>query len=434
MYIRGAMGELWAVAAFPFVLWAFLRLRNNATPSNRLLLGVALATLIVSHNLSAMLLLGVVALLSVVQLWSHWQFSYARALVVSGLWGLALSAFYVVPMLLETGFVHFETMTSNELSYAEQFQGLRTLLLERPWFLPASGGSPTVYYQIGTVHVLVWALSLCAVYLCWRQCPDLRLIVLPLSVVIVASAYLITPSSAWIWDHVGPLSYLQFPWRLLSLITLATSTAAGAVLLLARSQRGKLILWSVLVGLVVVLNVGYFRPERFLNVSQTDLLADGGWDNLRMYAIGDFLPKAVQDPPRQPTTSAYTQVSGQSTISNVRAGSDWVAFDASSPAEAVVQIDKFDFPTWEVAVDGQDIAHDHDASSGALRVSVPTGTHTIEAHLRDTPLRTAGNLITAAALVLSALLGLRVIARRSAWRVLPRLARFAARRDAILHN
>jgi hypothetical protein len=223
---------------------------------------------------------------------------------------------------------------------------------------------------------------------------------------------MITPSSAWIWDRVGPLTYLQFPWRLLSLISLATSTAAGATLLLVHSQRGKLILWGILVGLVVVVNVGYFRPERFLDVSQTDLLTGSGWDNLRMYAIGDFLPKAVQDPPRQPTTAAYAQVSGQSTISDVRSGSDWVAFDASSPDAAVVQINKFDFPTWEVSIDGQDAAYDHDPISGALRVSVPAGTHTIEAHLRDTPARTVGNVVTAAALVVCALLGLRAIGRR----------------------
>jgi hypothetical protein len=411
MYIRGAMGELWAMAAFPFVFWAFLRLRQKATSWNSLLLGVALAVLIITHNLSAMLLLGVIALLSIVQLWSNWQFSYAKSLVLSGLWGLALSAFYLLPMLLETGFVHLETMTSNELNYAEQFQGLRTLLIERPWFLPSAGGSSTVYYQIGAVHLLAWALSLCAVYLCWKRCKDLRLVVLPLSLVILLSIYMITPASAWIWDRIGPLSYLQFPWRLLSLISLATATAAGATVLLARTRRGQLILWSVLVGLVVVLNVGYFRPERFLNVSQADLLSDGGWDNLRMYAIGDFLPKAVQNTPRSPTTAPYAQLSGQSVITDVQSGSDWIRFDASSPSEAEVQINKFDFPTWQVSVDGQPVAYEHDADSGVLKVALPVGQHTVEARLRDTPARIIANLITAAALIACALLCLRAALR-----------------------
>ena len=222
---------------------------------------------------------------------------------------------------------------------------------------------------------------------------------------------MITPASAWIWDRIGPLSYLQFPWRLLSLISLATSTAAGATLLLLPTQRGRVILWSVLVGLVVALNVGYFRPDRFLNVSQADLLSDGGWDNLRMYAIGDFLPKAVQDAPRQPSIALYQVLSGQSDVTNAQSGSDWVRFDVSSPSEAVVQINKFDFPTWQVTVDGQPIAYDHDASSGVLRVALPAGSHAVEAHLGDTPARIIGNLISAAALILCAVLCLRPLLR-----------------------
>ncbi|HEY2593245.1 MAG TPA: hypothetical protein VGK33_05030, partial [Chloroflexota bacterium] len=254
-----------------------------------------------------------------------------------------------------------------------------------------------------------WVLSLCAVVLCWRQNKNLRLVVLPLSVVLVLSAYMITPSSAWIWDRVGPLSYFQFPWRLLSLISLATATAAGATLLLVRTRRSRVILWSILVGLVVVVNVGYFRPDRFLDVSQADLLSGAGWDNLRMYAIGDFLPKAVQTPPTQPTTALYTVVSGQSDITNAQSGSNWVRFDVSSPSEAVVQVNKFDFPTWQVTVDGQPVAFEHDPATGALQVSLPAGTHTVEARLRDTPARIAGNLITAGALILLAVLCLRAV-------------------------
>ncbi|HEY1291728.1 MAG TPA: 6-pyruvoyl-tetrahydropterin synthase-related protein [Chloroflexota bacterium] len=401
MYIRGAMGELWAMAAFPLVFWAFLRLRDRMTAWNALLLGGAVALLMVSHNLSAALFFGVLALIAALHVWSSRQFTYARYLVLAVLWAIALSAFYLFPMLLETGAVHLETMTINELNYAEQFQGLRTLLVEQPWW------SASVYYQIGTLHVLVWALSLFAVWRCWRKNTDLRFIVLPLSLVIVVCIYMITPASAWIWDRIGPLSLLQFPWRLLSLISFGTATAAGAIMLLVRNHTARLVLWWVLVVLVTALNVGYFRPDRFLNVSQDELLSDGGWDNLRMYAIGDFLPKSVQVAPRQPAEALYEQVSGQSDITDPTSGSNWVRFDATSRSDAVVQINKFDFPNWEVTVDGQPVAHSHDDTTGAIQVSLPAGAHTIAARLRDTPIRIAGNIVSALALLLLAILILR---------------------------
>jgi hypothetical protein len=405
MYIRGAMGELWAMAAFPLVFWAFLRLRDRATAWNALLLGGALAALIVSHNLSAVLLIGVLALVAVVHLWSTRQVTYVKYLLLAAVWGVGFSAFYLLPMALETSYVHLETMTANELNYAEQFQGLRTLLLEQPWW--SAGGTTGVYYQIGTIHLVAWVLGLSAMWLFWQKTRDLRLIVLPLSVVMVACIYMITPASAWIWDRIGPLSLLQFPWRLLSLISFATATAAGATLLLAPNQKARIVMWAVLVLLVTVMNVGYFRPDRYLNVSQADLLTDGGWDNLRMYAIGDFLPKSVQVGPQQPASALYEQVSGQSDIVDVASGSDWVEFNANSPSDAVVQIDKFDFPDWEVTVDQHPVAHSRDSTTGLIQVALPAGAHMVEARLRDTPLRLAGNVISALALILFAVLCVR---------------------------
>jgi hypothetical protein len=267
---------------------------------------------------------------------------------------------------------------------------------------------------------------LCAGYLYWRKNRHIPPIIVAFSVVIVLCIFMIHPRSSWIWDRVGLLSYLQFPWRLLSLISLATATLAGAALLLVASHRGKVIVWSLLVLLVTVVNVGWFRPERFLNVTQAELLTDGGWDNLRMYAIGDFLPKSAQVAPAQPASALYEQLSGQSVIAGVESGSNWVRFSADSDAGAVVQINQFDFPTWDVTVDGHSVAYGHDSSSGLLQVSLPAGAHQVEAHLRDTPVRIAGNIVSAAALVACAVVCLRsVVVRRR---------RFRSQKSAIRHQ
>jgi hypothetical protein len=407
MYSRGAMGELWGMAAFPLVFWAFVRVRNKPGAWNSLLLGVGAALLIVSHNLSALLLLAVLAVFAAVQLWSSKQFSYAKHLLLAAVWAVALSAFYLFPMLLENRFVHLENLTLNEYNYAEHFEGLRAVLLDKPWWSP--GSSARVSYQVGTVHVLAWALSLCATYVSWRKNNQLRLLAVTFSLMIVLCIFMIHPASSWIWDRVGPLSYLQFPWRLLSVISFATSTLAGASLLLFRSHKSRVIAWSVLVVLVSVTNVGWFQPEKFLDVTQADLLSDGGWDNLRMYAIGDFLPESAEVAPEHPASAVYAQLSGRSDIADVEIGSNWVRFNANSDTGALVQINKFDFPIWQVTIDGQSVAHARDSTSGLINVSLPPGAHTVEARLRDTPLRIASNFISAGALVVCALMCVRAV-------------------------
>jgi hypothetical protein len=401
LFGRGAMGELWAVAWIPLVFWAFLRLSKKPDRWNALLLGVAAALLILSHNLTAMLVLGVLTLIAALQLRANKSVAYAKYLVFAGMWAFGLSAFYLLPVLFESSFVHLETLTLNESNYAEHFQGLPAVLLEKPWWSPDGNNK----YQIGTVHLAAWLLSAIAAVILWRKNKELRFIVITSSVVIGVCIYMIHPTSQWIWDRVALLAYLQFPWRLLALTSIATATLAGASLLLARSQRGQVAVWSVLVGLVAIMNVGWFRPERFLDVTQADLLSGSGWDNLRMYAIWDFLPKSAARPPTEPASGAFVPLAGQVDVSRVESGSNWLRFNASSTAGATVEIERYDFPTWQVSIDGQPVVYGHDSESGLLQVELPPGVHSVEAHLRDTPVRTLADLVSAGAFAAAVVLG-----------------------------
>ncbi len=418
LYGRGAMDELWAMAAIPLAFWALLRLGSRPTRWNSLLLGAAVAVVVLCHNLSAVLVVALLGVFAVVRLALTRQATYLKHLVAAGLWAFAFSAFYVVPVLLESQYVHLETLTTHESSYDEHFADLHALMREIPWWL----GNPTTNakYLVGSVHVFAWALSLCAAFLVWRRHPQVRSIVFTFSAIMIACIYMIHPASQWVWDHGGPLAYLQFPWRFLTLVSFGTSILAGASLLLVSSHRARVALWSVLVLLVVVMNVGWFRPREFLDVDASTVLTGANWDKLRMYAIWDFLPKSAQVAPQGPTSTAVEQRSGQSDLSDVQTGSDWVKFNAASAAGATVQIDRFEFPTWETTVDGQPVPHGYDATTGLINVSVPPGEHSVEAHLRNTPPRTAGNAISAVAVAACAAVGLGAALRKRRSRADPR--------------
>jgi hypothetical protein len=405
LYGRGAMDELWAMAAIPLAFWAFVRLGKRPGGRNSLLLGLALAAVVLCHNLSAMLLAALLSILTLVRLSSSRQFSSVPYLAGAALWGAAISAFYVLPVLLEGTFVHLETLIINESNYAEHFADLHRLLGEAPWWL----GNPatSAQYLVGSVHLVAWALSVCAAVVFWRTNRPLRAIVIPFTAIMLVCIYMIHPASRWIWDHGGPLAYLQFPWRLLTLVSFGTSLLAGASLLLVGSRTARVTVWWVMVVLVVVMNVGWFRPRAFLYVDQASLLSGLSWDRLKMSAIWDFLPRSAQVAPRHPTSSVVEELSGDSQLTDIRAGSNWVTFKATSGADALIQIDRYEFPRWDITVDGQSAAHGHDPVTGLINVALSPGVHTVEARLRDTPVRTAGNAISLAALVLCAVVGLR---------------------------
>jgi hypothetical protein len=260
---------------------------------------------------------------------------------------------------------------------------------------------------------LAWALSLCAAVVLWRKNKPLRTIVITFTAIMLVCVYMIHPASRWIWDHGGPLTYLQFPWRLLVLISFGTSMLAGASLLLVGSHKARVTMWWALVALVVAMNVGWFRPRQFVYVDQPSLLSGLSWDRLKMSAIWDFLPNSAQVAPGHPTSSIIEEVSGNSRLTDIQAGSNWVTFNAASQADATIQIDRYEFPTWEVKVDGQSVPHAYNTVTGLINVSLPPGVHTVEARLRNTPVRTAANALSVAALVVCAVM---LMGARAGWK------------------
>ena len=65
-YVRGAMGEMWALMWFPAILWSLLRLYEKIQLGNVLLLSFFIAGLFLSHNLSTMIFIPVLLLLAII--------------------------------------------------------------------------------------------------------------------------------------------------------------------------------------------------------------------------------------------------------------------------------------------------------------------------------------------------------------------------------
>src|SRR3989339_2011821 len=50
-YVRGAMGEMWALMFFPAIFWGFIKLEEKTNIANLLLAAIMTAGLLISHNL-----------------------------------------------------------------------------------------------------------------------------------------------------------------------------------------------------------------------------------------------------------------------------------------------------------------------------------------------------------------------------------------------
>ncbi len=408
-YVRGAMGEMWALMFFPAIFWALAKLEEKTSISHLLLLGVFTFALIVSHNLSAMILLPLVLVWAVFLFLKRKNKRFIWFCLGSFVLALSLSAFYLLPVTFEKNLVHVETTVQGYFSYTEHFKGIRKLFLERSWGWGASirevpgGERDGISYQIGWVHLLGWLLALISAVIFWKKNRWVSSIIIFFSLVTVFSVFMIHPRSEFVWKNIDSLKYLQFPWRFLILIVFFVSLMSGSLFLVNFKRRN--LLWGVLVIAVVILNFFYFRPEKFIQTNDQKLLSGKDWDKQIKRSIFDYLPIYAKEPPAELATMRYQILTGDSRVFDFKEGTNWFTFKTETNSHTIIRLSQYYFPNWKIFVDGKEVVVEYKNNSlGLMTIILGKGPHEISARHYDTSTRSVGNLITLFGVVISVIL------------------------------
>ncbi len=408
-YIRGAMGEMWALMLLPAVLWGAVKLEEKINLGNLLLFGIFIAAAILAHNLSAMIFLPIMVLWIILLFFKRRNYRFLWFSLSSVILGLMLSAFYLLPMLSEKSLVHVDTTTSGYFSFTEHFKGFRKLFLDRSWEYGSSireipgGERDKLSYQVGWVHLVGWLLAGAAAFSFWRRNKWMSTVVLVFSVFASMSIFLIHPRSEFIWKALEPLKYLQFPWRFLLFVIFFVSFLSGSFFKL--NFKYKNFLWVLLISMVVTLNFSYFRPEKFIETNDKKLLSGKDWDKQIKRSIFDYLPIYAKEPPAELATERYQILTGDSRIYDYKEGTNWITFKTETRSHSIVRLSQYYFPNWKVFVDGKEATVEYKNNSlGLMTFILGKGNHEIAARLYDTPVRSIGNLITLTGFAISILL------------------------------
>lgn len=399
LYVRGAMGELWGLMLFPAILWSFLRLKERTNILNTMLFGLILALLIVSHNLSALIFIPIVLTFIGFNYLNDRNLKTIGFSFLGFVLAFILSSFYFLPVTFEKDLVHVETTTFGYFSYTEHFKGVKKLFIERNWGWGASvrevpgGEKDGMSFQIGVVHILFWILALISLKLLWKKDKMTSRLILFSSILILFSVFLINPRSKWFWDLIPSMKFIQFPWRFLMVIAFFISLIAPTILIASNQKFQK---WFLIGGitLVVLLNFFYFRPERFLNVDERELLTGERWDRQIKRSIFDYLPKAAKEPPAELATTRYQILAGETYILDFEEKSNLIKFESDTRSHTILRLSQYYFPNWKIFIDGKETKVDYENTLGLMTIILGVGHHNVEVKLFDTPIRTLGNTLT----------------------------------------
>lgn len=412
LYVRGAIAEFLSFVWFPLLLWAFYRL--VAHPEAKALPQVSLAALLLSalvltHSLSAFLFVPLLAGYTFC-LWLQrqarpggrkgWQ-PLSRA-ALAGLLGLALSAFYWLPVLAESQ--HVGLGSGRSQGYQDHLLSMAQVVsLDLVYPYPdQAGGHPT--FPLGWLQLLILAAS--AVMLLLRRSGQPRLHLYFLAIAL-GSAFMLTRASLPVWRALeAGLAFLQYPWRFQAVTALAAAVLAGAVWAgirqRLRSRPGALAGFAA-AGCGLLLAWSLWKLP--LVPLQPDLSVEAMWQIDREHGqigatwTGEYLPVWVQEqrwaislPGTGPEPDKTTLAAGQ--IRLARAGHTRYEFDLDARQELLLTLHQFYYPGWEARWQGETHLAQPRGILGLAAMDLPAGSGPLAVRLALSPAQRGGTLLS----------------------------------------
>lgn len=408
VYVRGALSEFWAQIFFPLILLFSYQLIKSGKLKYLIATSISLALLATTHTLMTMIFAPVIAVWCL--FWFVKEKKNLPKLILSAVLGFGLSAFFLLPVLMERQFAHLESLLGGYFDYRAHFVSIQKLFLSMEWGYGSSGfPNEKLNLSLGIPHLIAGLLI--APFLSLRVFKkDNKVFTLfgLLGLLELGVLFMIHMKSSFIWALFPSLWFLQFPWRFLApAIFLISLLIAFSVKF---SGKYKYLFGVVLVALSFILYIGFFVPKTWYDISDAEKFSGNLWEKQLTISIFDYLPIYAEFPPinKAPTTPEI--LDGEANFVAYTKGSDHQEGKVVVTEASTIRLPLFDFPGMVVRQNGEVIPHRHDDCRdeefcyGLITIDAPVGVHAITVELTDTPVRTAGNMITLASLAVTSLL------------------------------
>ena len=262
IFVRGALGEVVAIGLIPWVLLSFNSLVSHKS-SLRFYHPIPLALLLVAHNflgvLFAVFLLG----------YALFQSDNKRQIFLSMTYSFGLSAFFLLPMILERNYLYSLDNQMFTFRFDQHFVYLKQFLYSKwDYWYSVPGPDDGMSFQLGFAPIVLSTLGMGAIIFTKKhRWSDLYLIIAYLGCL-----FLMTSRSFIIWDKITILQTVQFPWRLLFMTAILSPVLGSIFIFRLKSKTLQTIFLCGILALSFWNVRNYRRPmKQFTATEYTDL-------------------------------------------------------------------------------------------------------------------------------------------------------------------
>lgn len=358
VYVRGSIGEVFALLWVPFLLWMIERRSIVFT-------GIGIFFLILSHNTLAALFLPFIFVYALLQ--KTWSI---RLLFLTFLLGVSMATFFFLPVMQELSLTQFgKTTISNPHEYFADirligFSSLCITLLAGVFFIRR-------YRIVKEKYLVVFILF-----------------------VTFATLFLSSSIGGFIW-HIIPHAFIQFPFRFLSYLVVTLPFLAAFIIISLRGNK-RYAVAVFLIGLSFASAFVYLRPTSYFvrdagfytTIQPTTTIQD------------EYMPVWVKEKPLVRPQQKVLILKGGGTVDQVMYNNKQLSFHVRLPKPAIVQINTLYWPGWEIFIDGNKTVIPPLNVKGGMDLDVPQGEHQVLLRFSETPLRLVSDIVSFVAFVL----------------------------------
>ena len=399
VYVRGDLSESWVFIFFPLIFLGAYKLAKNVNGKNIALLALSLAGLFYTHNVMTMLIAPFFIFWVIYLVIKEKKLKLIYPLFATSLLGIGVAASFLLPAFFEKSFIQVEHLTGGYFDFRAHFVEIKQFF-STFWGYGASTwlGEDGMSFQLGTVQWLLLGITVLLIVVKGKKMIKDKTVYLPgvLLLLFFISLFLQHNKSTFIWLNIPILQFVQFPWRFMAISTFFAAVISGSIAYFL--PKVKYFALTILVIFLITVNYNYFRFESYYDdsvdahyISDETLSKD---DRLPK----DYLPVWVKVRKAEKMITPASE-SGKAAIANYSARSDSATFDLSVEENAVIQVPITYFPGWTVKLNGEKAEFKEPSELGLIKFSASVGEYSVVVSFDNTPLRTAGNIISAVSLI-----------------------------------
>lgn len=401
IYVRGSIGELFAYAFLPLFLWGLYR--RKIFPAI-----IGLSAVILSHNIMGMLtiffFLNFLIFSAFVKFIRKESQKYNFYLLTVLILSFSLSAFFIIPAILEKDFTNVNSLTNKGSIFSDHFVTLGQLW-NSAWGFGGSapGIEDGLSFKIGKLHLLAALAGLVsAVYLKMKKKLTGRSVIffLIMLIIFLISVFMMLNFSSIVYSLVPFFTFIQYPWRFLNLTLLSLSILILPLFLLPPkiNKISSPLITVFFVSLVIFLNAKYFQPQYLTNSEAQDYIAD---DNLvfKISRISDeYLPKEVAIPKTKEDIARTVLNQAAIEYKTIKDTATIKIIEIESKKNRELLTNIAFFPGWQYYVDGK--RQKFRIEKGFMVLPVTPGGHRLEIKFSNNTVRFWSNTISFLSLIL----------------------------------